>query len=304
MYDDAPAGPDPLASYADSGSGNGFFDKIKAHSEVWIPLVLIIILFLFLSVYFGMIDAKSVPLVGGLLSSIMGDYKQILLVGQPWDGPYQNDTIVEIMQQGLNGQKYKIKQIESAQNFAHNPKNQIKNYDLIILDQTMLSDKSIPPDLSKALIDYVFVGGKLIIVGDSAIYLTGRSDLAGLPATFNESMAPVDCMIPIDSGPKCATPIPLPYGIWYSADKTKIFQGIDKIPPSPLTQGLQGLPFTVFDVYPQDDEWAYIQDVVSKKIYTGIVKSGYGLGKVIYFNYQEVGLTPSILEYVVEELIG
>ncbi|MDD4984001.1 MAG: hypothetical protein PHH82_04170 [Candidatus ainarchaeum sp.] len=304
MYDDAPAGPDPLASYADSGSGSGFFAKIKAHSEVWIPLVLIIILFLFLSVYFGLIDAKSVPLVGGLLSSIMGDYKQILLVGQPWDGPYQNDTIVEIMQQGLNGQKYKIKQIESSQNFSHNPENQIKNYDLIILDQTMLSDKSIPPDFANALIDYVFAGGKLIIVGDSATFVTGRPEKIGLPATFNESMAPVDCMSPIDGGPKCTMPIPLPAGIWYNTYETKLFQGIDKIPPNPLTQGLQGLPFTVFDVSPQGDEWAYIQDVVSGKIFTGIVKNGYGVGKVIYINYQEVGLTPSVLEYVVEELIG
>jgi len=303
-YDDMGAGPDPLASYADTGSGgNSFLDKIKAHSEVWIPLVLIIILFLFLSIYFGIIDAKSIPLVGGLLSSIMGEYKQILVIGEPWMDPYYNSSI-SILEQGDNAKKYKVTNDKTAQNYAYNAENRIKRYDLIIIDQTMHSDKSIPPSLAKSLEDYVFAGGKLILVGDSATMMTGKADLIGLPAVLNESMAPVDCMVTIDSGPKCQVPIPLNYATWNNSYTTKLFQGMDKVPPSPLTQGIQGLPFTVFNVGFIGDDWAYIRDEVTGKQYPGIVKKGYGVGKVIYFNYQEISLVPSAWEYVVEELIG
>lgn len=304
MYEDAPPGPDPLETYGDvGGGGNSFLNKIKAHSEVWIPLVLIVILLLFLSVYFGIIDTRSIPLVGGILSNLMGEYKQILLVGEPWDGPYQNDSIIEILQQGINAKKYKIKQIKNAQNFAYNPANQIENYDLIIIDQTQRTDKSIPPDFADALVDYVFKGGKLILVGDSATLVTGRPEKIGLPATFGTGMAPVDCMSPIDAPPKCLTPIPISQAIWRNTYKTKkLFQGIDTIPQNPATQG--ALPFTVFDVSPQGEEWAFIEDLVAGRMYTGIVKKSYYLGKVIYFNYQEVGLTPSILEDVVGYLIG
>ncbi len=305
MYDDAAAGPDPLASYADGGSGNSFFDKIKAHSEIWIPLVLIVILFLFLSIYFGLIDAKSIPLVGGFLSNIMGEYKQVLVIGSPWvySNNQQETSLITILEQGKNGKKYKIKPIESAQNFAYNPANQIKHYDLIILDQSVLSDKSIPPDLSEALIDYVSVGGKLIIVGNSGTFITQRPDLEGLPATFNVGMAPVDCTITFN-GSQCNTPVIINYGVWHNTYETNLFQGMDQVPPNPTSQGLQGLPLTVFDVSPQGDEWAMIQDLVTGRYYTGIVKKGYGLGKVIYFNYQEVALIPSVLERVVESLIG
>jgi len=302
MYDDAAGGGDPLASYGDEG-GSGFFDKIKAHSEVWIPIVLIIILFLFLSIYFGLIDARSIPLIGGLVSDLLGEYKQVLVIGEPWDGPYANDSILEIFSEGTNARAYKIKQVSSAQNFVHNPKEQLKNYELIILDQSMLADKSIPPDLAEALVDWVYTGSKLIIVGDSGIYMTGRPEVLGLPAVFNESMAPVDCYAPIDNLPTCTTPIPI-QGIWYNQYKTNIFEGIDKIPPNPLVQGMQGLPFTTFNVAPQGEEWAYLQDVVTGKTYSAIVKRSYGFGKVIYFNYQEVGMTPKIFEQVVEDLIG
>ncbi|MDP2974348.1 MAG: hypothetical protein Q8N60_04820, partial [Candidatus Diapherotrites archaeon] len=95
-------------------------------------------------------------------------------------------------------------QIKEPAGLEFAPKEQLANYDVILLDQHLGAtpyQKSVSRTLGEAIENYVKTGGKLIVVMDSGIYRSGgmygtgvASDVIGWKETFGD-IIPVECDI-------------------------------------------------------------------------------------------------------------
>jgi hypothetical protein len=169
----------------------------------------------------------------------------------------------------------------NADTLVHNPYDRIKDFDVIILDQSNQTDKSISRTLGDAITSFVKKGGKLIVVLNSGIKRPNDISVMGWEATFGD-LIPVGCENMIYGVPSCNSPITV-NGVIYSSDESHtIMKGISRVPALD-SYGL--LYTTTFDLAIYGHEIAYLQNSATKKVYPAIVEKPLTFGKVIYFNY-------------------
>jgi hypothetical protein len=296
MYDDnVPAGGADLPELEPRSGIKSWTHKIFSKAETIIPIILIILFLLFFAVSFMDVSANDIPLIGGFLGDIMGDdLTSVLVIGEPMQ------VTQDMFSRSDFKQKYRFL-YKSPENLDRNPYNTIKKYDIIILDQSESSHKAITDSLALAIQSYVKSGGSFIIVADSGYRKIGRPDAFGWIANFGDSIAPIDCQQNKDLTRPCENPIPI-QGVIENTDPTNsALEGFTSIPAT-LTDA-SSLSFTVYDVNPNGDaeEWATIQDIRGKT-YVGVVYKRAGFGEVVYFNYNQVGTTPELLDKILTKL--
>ena len=258
----------------------GFKARLSYHFEGLIPLILILIVVVLAGAWLGFWD---IPYITHSAPAKM------LVIGQP----SQETTAV------LDDLKDLVQyRIRSADSLRISPKEQLAQYDIIMLDQ---SNSTAGPFVSRALGEairgYVKKGGKLIIVKNSGIFREGAPEIVGWLANMGD-LAPVECVPDKQNVPTCVQPI------WVTGELIRIdfehpiMEGIEKVPALP---GDPPLSVEVFDVAVKGNEIAYIKDLYSTKYYPGIVEKNLILGKVIYFNY-DPGKTPGILQKTIRYL--
>jgi len=299
MYDEN-ANALPPEMPMDSGSNNGSWThKIFSKAETIIPIILIILFLLFFAISFMGISTQDIPLIGGFLSDIIGvDKPEILVIGNPL--PITQDVILN---RADFKNDYRFSRPTDPQRLDRNPIDFIKKYDVVYIDQTDSASKHIPAALADALKRYVnSYGGKVIIVGNSAIQITGRTDLMGWLAVFGSGLAPVDCQLDEIGTRSCENPEMIRGVLRNMSYSNKYLEGFDQIPPSATLA--TALPLTVYNVDVLGDEWVSIDNLqLGGGTFTGVVvKSTITGGKVVYFNYDEVGIAPGLFDMILKYL--
>jgi hypothetical protein len=198
-------------------------------------------------------------------------------------------------------------QIKEPAGLEFAPKEQLAQYDVILLDQHLGAtpyEKSVSRTLGEAIENYVKTGGKLVVVMDSGIYRSGgiygtgvASDTIGWAATFGD-IIPVDCDIGTNSRATCVQPIVLTGKVHRVDYDSKIMEGIEVAPADPA---YGPLTIITFDVKPTGNIIAYIKNIATASYYPGIVEKRLLIGKVIYFNY-DPAMTPGIWSNTLEYL--
>jgi len=272
----------------------GWTHKIFSKAETIIPIILIILFLLFFSISFLHVSPNDIPLIGTFLGQLLGEQKtEVLIIGQPLQ--ITTDKIV-------NAEDYRQRysfRVMDPQRLTRDPLKTLKNYSVVVLDQSDSADKSIPKELALDLVTYVKTGGSLVIVADSGYRITGRPDAYGWVAVLKDA-APVSCDLERDNTRACEYP-QLIHGVWFNENPTdEILLGIDQIPGS--ANLATGLEFNVFDITPLGEEWATIKDIITGKTYPGIVYMRYWAGKIVYFNYNQIGVTPEPVDRILTYL--
>ena len=281
--------------YPEEGGGeampapSGRRSIVSRNLEGLIPLILIIIIAAFLGHRFGL---WQIPFLGD-----RGPIK-MLVIGEPSihlmsDLDTQRDLVY-----------YQIKEPAGLE-FA--PREQLANYDVILLDQHLGANpyqKSVSRTLGEAIENYVKTGGKLVVVMDSGIYRSGgiygtgvASDVIGWAATFKD-IIPVDCDIGTNDRATCVQPIVLTGKVHRVDYDSKIMEGIEVAPADPAYGPLTIL---TFDVKPTGNIIAYIKNIATASYYPAIVEKRLLIGKVVYFNY-DPAMTPGIWSNTLEYL--
>jgi len=248
-------------------SGKKSAGKLSLKLEGIIPIIIIVIVVLLIVFKTNLIaSGASLFKTGGVSVLVVGspypDFKSVLTDQEA------KDIIKEV----------RFVTVESIQ---HNPKERIKGYDVIILDQSLSSDKSITRTLGEAIADYVKTGGRLIVVLNSGIERPGDPSVVGWKATFG-NIVPVSCDPTLYSSPSCKNTLHISGILYAIKEDHPIMQGIEKV-PALESAGL--LQTETYDVGVTGTEIAYLEDARSKKTYPAIVEAPLLLGKVIYFNY-------------------
>lgn len=256
------------------------------HMEGLIPLVLILIIVAFLGAKFGFWNLPFLP--GG------GQTVNMLIIGAP------SPNIQNVLFSNKDLISYRVK---DAMSMSINPKEQLAQYDIVMLDQSTIADKSVSRQLGDALENYVRTGGKLITVLDSGIYRGSEmgiaKDVVGWRGTIGD-IIPVDCTPLPDNTPSCTRPISIRGQIVRNDFSHPIMQGIEFAPSLPNEEPYA---ITTFQISETGKEIAFIKNVVTPAYYPGIVEKNLVLGKSLYFGY-DPGLTPSIFEKTIEYLSG
>lgn len=282
MYPDSGAPPEPM----DVGGG-GLKSKLTSNLEGLIPLILIIIIVAFLGSKFGFWDLGFIPGMGG------DKPMQMLIIGSP------SADLQIILDQDRDLVKYYVK---NAAALNVSPKQQLAQYDIIMLYQAYNSNKAVSRQLGEAIENYVNTGGKLITVMDSGIYRevglgNPAKDIVGWKATFGNAI-PVECGPLENSVPSCTVKYSV-HGVIYKQDfDHPIMEGIERIPAQPNDSPLL---LETFDISATGKIIATIQDVVTPRYFPAIVERQQIIGKSIYFNY-DPGKTRGVFENTLEYL--
>ncbi len=281
MYPEAEgAGAPPVEYYP---GDTGIKSKIAYHLEGLIPLILILIIAFFLAIKFGVITS-STPVLGIVVDLFEpGDRPiQMLIIGNT------SQEVLDVLDANPKLVHYRIK---AATALERNPKEQLRNYGIVMLDQSEEANKEVSLALGKAIEEYVKTGGKFILVRDSGIRRPGAFDVLGWKNTFRD-IVPVTCERKgaMDI-PSCTNPIFVRGTINREDFDHEILEGIEVAPAEP---GLY-LTLETFDVSPTGNEIAYIEEATTRKTYPAIVEKRLFIGKSIYFNYNP-GKTKGIFE--------
>ena len=268
----------PPEYYSPAGEGVG--SKIKYNLEGLIPIILIIIIVAFMGHTLGF---WQIPFLGG------EQPKEMLIIGQP------SSDLVYVLNNNKDMVRYTIR---TADKLAINPREQLAQYDIVMLDQHMQTNKEVSRQLGEAVQDYVRTGGKFILVMDSGIRREGAADILGWEATFGD-VIPVAC----DRAGPMNTPTCLQrtnvYGrIYRDKYNHPIMKGTEVAPPeeSPLYF------LETFPVNPIGVQVAYIQDESTfGTYYPAIVEKKLVVGKSIYFGY-DPGKTRGLFEETLKYL--
>ncbi|VVC00265.1 Uncharacterised protein [uncultured archaeon] len=285
MYPEAPEAA-PAADYEEP-----IGRRIGMHLEGLIPIALILIIGFFVAVKFGVVDNRT-PVIGAL-ADVMGPFggqekTRMLLLGSA------SQEVIDILNDRRDKIEYVVRTIDTLE---RNPVEQLADYDLVMLDQSEESNKQVSKKLGEALQRFVKNGGKLILVGDSAIRRPDTFDVIGWRNTFGD-IIPVDCDRVLNNIPTCTQPMLVNGKLYRVDERHRIMQGIDMFPADPYMNAT----FRVLDVTVNGRELAYIQsDGTDKKQYPAIVEKNLVIGKVIYFNYNP-GITRGIFESTLDYL--
>lgn len=266
---------DSMAPTKKSGSSKLKLEKI-------IPIVIILIVIFLIAfktdVFSGSFD----------LNLFKGKSASILVIGSP--GP----NLQRVLKNAENKDLIKEVRMLTMDALYYNPRERIKDYDIIILDQSLSADKSIPRSAASAITSYVKSGGSLIVVLNSGIERPGDVSIVGWKANFDD-IVPVSCNPSLYNIPSCKQTLRVQGTIIanrYNSKKNgyKIMYGIEKVPA--LEQA--GLLNTeTYAVTVEGTEIAYLVDARTDTYYPAIVEKPMVLGKVIYFNY-DPGLSEAI----------
>ena len=217
------------------------------------------------------------------------DQTKMLIIGST------SQEVIDILNDNRDIIDYDLK---TTQTLERNPKEQLVQYKIVMLDQSEEANKEVSKKLGEAIQGFVTKGGKLIIVKDSGIRRPDTFDVVGWKNTFGD-VVPVECDRIINNIPTC-TDRRLVQGKLYREDEDHpILEGIEVYPADPYLDAY----FEVFDVAVDGKEIAYIQSsATDKKSYAAIVeKNVLGLGNSIYFNYNP-GKTRGIFESTLDYL--
>jgi hypothetical protein len=258
--------------------------------EGLIPLILLVVIGVASLNYFGVIDIPYLP---------KGSQRvQVMFVGEPSLG---ERVVLDNLSSFLAYRQ------RNADSFGNASSEELHQYDIVILDQSNVANKSVSVALGEAIQKYVEKGGKLIVVLDSGIYQSvgfqgyTASDVVGWKATFG-NIIPADCVAGKDGVPSCRTPESVVGRVWQQDFDHPIMRGIETAPP----MGDAPKGFKVLPIQPDAgaNQIAYIKSENTPKTYFGILeKKQLFLGKVIYFNY-DPGMTPGILNNTINYLLG
>ncbi len=282
MYPEGGGDAAPAADYYSEPRG-GFLSK---NLEGFIPLILILIIAFFLAIKFGVIGS-STPIIG-VVADVFGGGggpASMLIIGN------SSQETINVLNESADLVQFRVK---SAEDLERNPKEQLAQYDIILLDQSMESNKTVSRALGEAVENYVKSGGKLIVVKNSGIYRKNAPDVIGWEATFGD-VVPVECDRVVAGKPTCTQPIVVKGKIYREDEDHQIMRGIEMAPADPNLD----IVVEAFDVSRTGKEVAYIQDAVTKRYYTAIVEKNLIIGKSIYFNYNP-GKTPGIFQETLE----
>lgn len=262
----------------------GFKGRIKYHFEGLIPVILLIIVAVVAGAYLGFWDIPYITKSGPA---------KMLIIGRP----------TQLTMNALNSSKDIVEYvIRDDEYFGLEPEYMLSHYDMVMLDQTNSMHRPVlSRQTAEAIEKYVRKGGKLIIVGNSGTMRRDAPEIIGWRALLGD-IAPVDCILDIQGVPTCLQPIRVRGQLITLDYEHPIVEGIERAPPFETDT----YDFEVFNVTPNGNEIAYIQegtksDVYTAKWYVGIVERRHILGKVIYFNY-DPGITPGILQKTIKYL--
>jgi hypothetical protein len=198
--------------------------------------------------------------------------------------------------------RYSIREVTS---FGNDVSEELQQYDIVILDQSQSTDKSVTTILGEAIQKYVDKGGKLIVVMNSGIEQSigfGDQtviDAIGWKANFGDVM-PAECIPNSKGAPSCKVGASVVGRIYRQDYDHPIMNGIavaptvDQVPYALLTFGIQANEGA--------KTIAYIKSENTPQTYPAIIeKKNFPFGTVIYFNY-DPGLTPTIFKQTVEYL--
>ncbi|MFA5746149.1 MAG: class I SAM-dependent methyltransferase [archaeon] len=274
---------DDFGSDFDAGSSEKKqFGGVSFKWENLLPIIVIIIVIL-------LIVFKTNILAGaGLFSTSQG--ARILVLGAP------SQETRQILNDQENKDLIKEARILTLASIEHNPAERVKGYDIIILDQSLQSDKSISRRTADAITDYVKKGGKLIVVLNSGIERPNDVSVLGWQANFGD-IIPVSCDM-INSVPSCKSPKDLQGTLYASLESHPIMKGIMQVPAIETSGPIRT---TTFEVAVDGKEIAYLEDDRTNKYYTGIVEKSLLMGKVIYFNFNP-GISKAIFINTIEYL--
>lgn len=257
--------------------------------EGLIPLILLVIIGVASLNYFNVIDIPFLPKGSSQV--------QLLFIGEPSMG----EKVV------LDNLSYMLTyRIRAATTFGNAASEELSQYDIIILDQSLVT-KGISVSLGDAIKNYVNKGGKLIVVGNSGIYqsvgLGGSvaTDVVGWKSTFGEIM-PMECVLGPTNVPTCAEgqQINVAGRIRRQIYDHPIMAGIELTP----VEGVAPYPLRTFAIQANEGAKtiAYIQSEGTPMTYSAILeKKSFPFGTVIYFNY-DPGYTPGILTNTIRYL--
>lgn len=257
--------------------------KLGYHLEGFIPLILIIVIVFFLAVRFDIVTS-STPIVGPVVEIFEGTQQpsSMLIIGA------SSQEVIDVLNDNSDLVHYRIKTPDSMR---RNPKEQLAQFDIVMLDQSQQANKEVSRELGEAIEKYVGAGGKLIVVLDSGIRRPGAFDVIGWENTFGNTV-PVSCDRIINDIPVCLDRRIVRGELKRTDEDHPIMRGIEIFPAEPNLFAI----FETFDVTPTGREIAFIEEASSsKKTYPGIVEKPTLIGKSIYFNYNP-GITRGILE--------
>ena len=249
------------------GSDKKLLGGSKIKWETLLPLIIIIVVVL-LIVFKTNILATGLEIFGTTQGA------KILILGAP------SPEFRAILTDQENKDIIKEARFMTLESIDHNPEERIKDYDIIILDQSMQADKTITRRTAEAITNYVKKGGKLVVVLNSGIKRPDDVSVLGWQANFG-TIVPVWCDM-VGSVPSCLSQRDLQGYLFVVKEDHPIVKGITQV-PAVETSGTIRTP--TFEVSPDGTEIAFLEDSRTKKTYTGIVEEPLLMGKVIYFNF-------------------
>jgi len=284
MYKDM---SDDFGSDFDAGigtdSGKKLFGGVSVKWENILPIAVIIIVLL-LVVFKTNILSGGMSFLGGTSGA------RILVLGAP------SDDFRKILSDQENKDIIKEVRYYTLEAIQHNPVERIKGYDIIILDQSTQTDKTIARRTADAITAYVKKGGKLIIVLNSGIQRPEDVSVLGWQANFG-NIVPVTCDV-VGTRPSCLQPIEMQGTLYAVMEDHPIMQGILRVPAVDTSGPIRT---RTYDVQVVGKEVAYLHDPRVKNPYVGIAEQSLIMGKVIYFNFNP-GISKAIFINTVKYL--
>ncbi|MBU2100172.1 hypothetical protein KKG83_03745 [Candidatus Micrarchaeota archaeon] len=278
MYDEGAGEPMPQ----DFGPvDSGVHSKLKYSLEGIIPLILIIVIIAFLGHQFGFWNIPGLTDRGPM---------NMLIIGSP------SNEFRNVLNQSKDLVRFDVRK---ADRLTTNAKDVLAEYDIVVLDQHLESNKEVSRQLGEAIQDYVSSGGKFILVMDSGIRRTNDSAILGWEATFGD-VVPVSCdKEGASDTPSCLTKIHVPGRLFRADYKHPIMKGIDEAPREGGVYLLETLPVNIngrqiawIEAYPYENQ---------SDQYPGIVEQKLVLGKSLYFGY-DPGISKGIFDATLEYL--
>jgi len=281
MYDEGGMAPEPMSQ--DFGPhDSGVQSKLKYSLEGIIPLILIIIIIAFLGHQFGFWNIPGLTDKGPM---------RMLIIGSP------SAEFKDVLNQDKDLVRYDFR---GADRLKTNPEDILGEYDIVVLDQHLESEKDISRQLGEAIQDYVGKGGKFILVMDSGIRRTNDSAILGWEATFGD-IVPVSCdIIGEDDVRGCTKKVYVTGRIYRDDFKHPIMKGIEYAPgKGGYNYTLETLPVNItgnqiawIEMYPYESEADQYPAIVEKKLV---------IGKSLYFGYDpgySKGIFDATLKYL------
>lgn len=281
MYDEGGAPPEPMPQ--DFGpADSGVQSKLKYSLEGIIPLILIIVIIAFLGHQFGFWHIPGLTDRGPM---------QMLIIGSP------SDDFKDVLNQSKDLVRY---QVRDADRLKTNPKDVLAQFDVVVLDQHMESEKDVSRQLGEAIQDYVASGGKFILIMDSGIRRTNDSAILGWEATFGD-IVPVTCdIVGEDEQASCTRRVHVTGRIYRDDFKHPIMKGIEFAPREEgynyyfetLPVNIRGNQIAWIEMYPYESESEQYPAIVEKKLV---------IGKSLYFGY-DPGIAKGIFDATLKYL--